>query len=147
MGGLKWTRKSTVKISELLAHAGLAISPGTVGRLLHQMDYRLRVNHKQLGASCPERDEQFCHIARLRGRFERNGLPIISVDTKKRELIGNFKNPGTRWDQTPIEVNDHDFRTDSAGIAIPYGIYDVLAVNRVAKSRIVKRVILRIGAD
>jgi hypothetical protein len=99
-----------------------------VGRLLYEMDYRLRVNHKALGTACgPERDEQFNYIGRLRRRFQRKGLPIIGVDTKKRELIGNFKNPGTRWDRSPIQVNDHDFRSDSDGIAIPYGIYDLRA--------------------
>jgi hypothetical protein len=99
-----------------------------VGRLLYEMDYRLRVTHKALGTACgPERDEQFNYIGRLRRRFQRKGLPIIGVDTKKRELIGNFKNPGTRWDRSPIQVNDHDFRSDSDGIAIPYGIYDLRA--------------------
>ena len=128
ISGLKWTRKSTVKISQLLAQAGLPISPNSVARLLDQMHYRLRVNHKALaGARDPHRNEQFGYIGQLRRRFERRSLPIISVDTKKRELIGNFKNPGTRWDRSPIQVNDHDFRTDSSGIAIPYGIYDLLA--------------------
>ena len=60
-------------------------------------------------------------------RFQRRGLPIISVDTKKRELVGKFKNPGSRWDLSPRLVNDHDFRSDSTGVAIPYGIYDLLA--------------------
>jgi hypothetical protein len=60
-------------------------------------------------------------------RFQRRGLPIISVDTKKRELVGNFRNPGARWDLSPRLVNDHDFRSDSTGVAIPYGIYDLLA--------------------
>lgn len=128
MSGLKWTRKSTVKISQLLAQAGLPISPNSVARLLYQMHYRLRVNDKALaGARDPRRNEQFGYIGKLRRRFERRSLPIISVDTKKRELIGNFKNPGTRWDRSPIQVNDHDFRSDSSGIAIPYGIYDLLA--------------------
>jgi hypothetical protein len=58
----------------------------------------------------------------LRQRLQRCGLPIISVDTKKRELVGNFKNPGVRWNLSPHLVNDHDFRSDSTGVAIPYGI-------------------------
>jgi hypothetical protein len=92
------------------------------------MDYSLRVNHKMLPTdSSPDREEQFDCISRIRTRFLRQHLPIISVDTKKRELVGNFKNPGTRWDRSPILVNDHDFRTDSIGVAIPYGIYDLLA--------------------
>lgn len=92
------------------------------------MDYSLRVNHKMLPTnSSPDRDQQFDYISRLRTRFQRQNLPIISVDTKKRELVGNFKNSGTRWGRSPILVNDHDFRTDSIGVAIPYGIYDLLA--------------------
>jgi len=75
----------------------------------------------------PDRDCQFHYIAELRDRFQRRRFPIISVDTKKRELVGNFKNPGTRWDCSPRLVNDHDFRSDSIGVAIPYGIYDLLA--------------------
>jgi Rhodopirellula transposase DDE domain len=67
------------------------------------------------------------YISSLRTRFERKGLPIISVDTKKRELVGNFKNNGVKWDRTPVRVNDHDFRSDAIGVAIPYGIYDLLA--------------------
>ncbi|MEA3153034.1 MAG: hypothetical protein QOK44_623, partial [Betaproteobacteria bacterium] len=63
----------------------------------------------------------------LRTRFVRQQLPMISVDTKKRELVGNFKNSGAKWDRLPERVNDHDFRSDSLGVAIPYGIYDLLA--------------------
>jgi len=64
-------------------------------------------------------------LAELRGRFQRRHLPIIRVDTKNRELVGNFRNPGRRWECSPRRVFDHDFRTDSIGIAIPYGIYDI----------------------
>jgi len=92
------------------------------------MDYSLHVNRKMLATdSSPDRSEQFDYISTLRTRFERRGFPIISVDTKKRELVGNFKNPGARLGRTPWLVNDHDFRTDSIGVAIPYGIYDLLA--------------------
>ena len=63
----------------------------------------------------------------MRTRFERQGLPIISVDTKKRELVGTFKNNGVKWDRTPVPVSDHHFRSDAIGVAIPYGIYDLLA--------------------
>jgi hypothetical protein len=77
--------------------------------------------------SSPDRDQQFRYISSLRTRFERQGLPIISVDTQKRELVGNFKNNGVKWDRTPVRVNDHDFRSDAIGVAIPYGIYDLLA--------------------
>jgi len=125
---LRWSRKTPEKIAELLQQTGLPISANTVARLLHDMDYSLRVNRKQLAtASSPQRDQPFDYISSLRNRFQRQGLPIISVDTKKRELVGNFRNSGTTWDRSPRLVNDHDFRSDSLGVAIPYGIYDLLA--------------------
>jgi len=77
--------------------------------------------------SRPARDQQFDYVSSLRHRFQRRGLPILSDDTKKRELTGNFKNSGAKWDRSPVLVNDHDFRCDSTGVAIPYGIYDLLA--------------------
>jgi Rhodopirellula transposase DDE domain len=111
-----------------LADFGVQVSPCTVARLLHQMGYSLRVNHKQLSTDhSPDRNHQFLYLGDLRDRFAGRGLPIISVDTKKRELVGHFKNSGTRWDLSPRLVNDHDFRSDSTGVAIPYGIYDLLA--------------------
>jgi len=89
------------------------------------MDFSLRVNRKQIATnSSPYRDQQFQHISSLRARFQRQGLPIISVDSKKRELIGNFKNSGVKWDRSPVRVNDHDFRSDASGVGISYGIYD-----------------------
>jgi len=89
------------------------------------MDFSLRVNRKQIAInSSPYRDQQFQHISSLRTRFQRQGLPIISVDSKKRELIGNFKNPGAKWDRSPVLVNDHDFRSDASGVGVSYGIYD-----------------------
>jgi hypothetical protein len=128
MTGLQWSHRTTGKIAALLAEAGIFVSSNTVARLLHQMNYSLRVNHKMLPTdSSPDRDQQFDYISQLRTHFQRRNHPIISVDTKKRELVGNFKNPGTRWDRSPVLVNDHDFRTDSIGVAIPYGIYDLLA--------------------
>jgi hypothetical protein len=126
--GLKWTRRTTDRIAGFLSQIGISVSSNTVARLLHQMGYSLRVNHKMLPTDLsPDRDEQFEYISNLRTRFQRRNHPIISVDAKKRELIGNFKNQGKRWGRSPILVNDHDFRTDSTGVAIPYGIYDVLA--------------------
>jgi hypothetical protein len=92
------------------------------------MGYALRVNHKQLATDAsPDRNQQFLYISDLRDHFQRRDLPIISIDTKKRELVGPFKNPGTRWDLSPRHVNDHDFRSDAVGVAIPHGIYDMLA--------------------
>jgi hypothetical protein len=111
-----------------LGDFGVVVSPNTVARLLHQMGYSLRVNRKKLSTDhSPDRNDQFLYLSDLRQRFQRRGLPIISVDTKKRELVGNFKNPGARWDLSPRLVNDHDFPSDSSGVAIPYGIYDLLA--------------------
>ncbi|MGH6693300.1 MAG: ISAzo13 family transposase, partial [Gammaproteobacteria bacterium] len=126
--GVKWSRRTTAKVAMALGDFGIDVSPNTVARLLRPMGYALRVNRKQLATDAsPDRNEQFLYISDLRDRFQRRGLPILSVDTKKRELVGNFKNPGARWDHTPRLVNDHDFRSDAIGVAIPYGLYDLLA--------------------
>ena len=131
MTGLRWSRRTTTTIAEELAKLGIAVSPNTVARLLHDMGYSLRVNQKQISTnSSPNRNLQFEYLAELRYRFQRRHLPIVSVDSKKRELVGNFKNPGRRWEMAPRCVYDHDFRTDSIGVAIPYGIYDVTAKSR-----------------
>jgi hypothetical protein len=101
---------------------------GTVGRLPRQMKYSLRTNRKKITtSSSADRDRQFRYIRRQRTLFARRGDPVVSVDAKKRELIGNFKNPGVKWEQYSTDVNDHDFRSDSIGIGIPYGIYDTQA--------------------
>jgi hypothetical protein len=126
MTGLRWCRRTTVTIAEELSRLGIAVSPNTVARLLHQMGYSLRVNAKKIATeSSPDRNLQFEYLTELRCQFQRLHLPIISVDTKKRELVGNFKNPGRCWEGEERRVFDHDFRTDSIGVAIPYGIYDV----------------------
>ena len=97
----------------------------TVARLLKKMGFSLRVNHKKrAGASHPNRDDQFQHIAELRERCAGENTPVISVDTKKKELVGAFRNPGAKWDHSPELVNDHDFPSAAEGRAIPYGIYD-----------------------
>ena len=128
--GIRWTRRTTEKIAAQLAALGIQVCARTVARILKDIDYRLRVNHKRVSAgSGPDRDEQFQHIAAQRLRFAERGLPIVSIDTKKRELVGNFKNHGTTWERSPQAVNDHDFRSQADGIAIPYGIYD-LGANR-----------------
>jgi hypothetical protein len=122
---LKWTRKTTEKIAQILQAIDIPVSANTVARLLYQMDFWLRVNRKQIATnSSPYRDQQFQHIGALRTRFQRQGLPIISVDSKKRELIGNFKNAGAKWDRSSVLVNDHDFRSAASGVGISYGIYD-----------------------
>ncbi len=125
MSGLKWTRKTTAKIARQLQRLRIVVSRNTVGRLLRQMKYSLRTNRKQIAtSSSPDRDRQFRYIRRQRDRFEKCGDPVVSVDAKKRELIGNFKNPGVKWEQSSTAVNDHDFRSDAVGIGIPYGIYE-----------------------
>jgi hypothetical protein len=125
MGGLKWTRKATRKVAKELRSLGIEVSANTVCRLLKKMDYSLRVNRKQIAAAnSPERNEQFLYIKGLRERFRQEGKPQISVDGKKKELVGQFKNAGTLWSREPILVNDHDFRSMAKGMAVSYGIYD-----------------------
>ena len=125
MTGLKWSRKTLRSIAGVLCASGIQVSANTVARLLREMDYSLHVNRKSIAStSAPDRNEQMLHIAKLRQRFTRARNPIISVDTKKKELVGQFKNPGASWSKSPILVNDHDFRSTALGMAIPYGIYD-----------------------
>ncbi len=98
-----------------------------MGRLLDEQGYSLHVNYKELdGRARPERDEQFEYIQAQIEAFLDHGWPIISVDTKKRELIGAFRNPGRVWCREPTWVNIYDFRSLAQGIAIPYGIYDYM---------------------
>jgi hypothetical protein len=129
--GIKWTRRTTEKIATELRAVGIDVCPNTVAKLLKGLEYRLRVNHKKLcggsRATRAERDAQFAYIATQREAFARAGLPIVSIDSKKRELVGNFKNNGATWNLQPTLVNDHDFRSDAKGIALPYGIYDLAA--------------------
>jgi hypothetical protein len=126
--GLQWTRRTTEKIAHELESLDIQVCPNTVAKILKQLGFSLRVNHKKLSRpSDPDRDEQFRYIAELRDRFAAASQPIVSIDTKKKELIGNFKNPGRAWSKAPTLVNDHDFRSDALGLAVPYGVYDVLA--------------------
>lgn len=126
ISGLKWTRKTTAKIAAQLGRLAIRVSARTVARLLRKLRFSLRVNRKKIGPRCngPAREQQFAYIGKLRRRFCRRRDPIISVDAKKRELVGNFKNAGVKWDRIPTPVNDHDFRSMAEGIAISYGIYD-----------------------
>ena len=133
MTGLRWMRKTTAKVAAQLTRFGIAVSPRTVARLLRKLHFSLRVNCKKLGAKHPDRDRQFRYIANLRQRFGRQRHPIISVDAKKRELVGNFKNAGAKWEREATCVNDHDFRSEATGIAVLYGVYDLQA-NRGAMS-------------
>jgi hypothetical protein len=110
-----------------LAAAGHPVSPPTVGRLLTALGYALHVNAKKREARADhaDRDTQFAYIAAQRQAFQAAGLPIISVDTKKKELIGNFKNAGQAWSLEAEAVNSHDFPQEADGRAVPYGIYDL----------------------
>ena len=126
VSGLRWTRKTTKKIAAELSALGIRVSRKTVAKLLKQMNFSLRTNKKKVSnGSPPTRDAQFANITQLRERFSRRGNPILSVDTKKKELVGHFKNPGRVWAQKSDAVNDHDFRSMADGVAIPYGIYDL----------------------
>ena len=118
---VKWTRKSTRAVGR-----ALQVSHTKAWRMLRAHRYRLRFNRKRLTRrSPPHRDEQFRQIVRLKKLFARQGQPIISVDAKKRELVGVFKNSGRTWRRTPRDVNIYDFPSEADAVAIPYGIYDV----------------------
>lgn len=125
----KWVRCSLRQLCEWLKEEGHPASPTVVGRLLKNMGYSLRANERKQGqsrANHPERDEQFRYIASRRDSFGSAGLPIISVDTKKKELIGNFRRPGKTWCKKPPQVNEHDFSSQAECLAVPFGIYDVM---------------------
>jgi len=126
MGNSKWLNCRLRDVEERLDEQGHGVSIPVISRLLKQHDYRLRVNVKELTSKQnPERDRQFQHILDQRDKHQTAGQPVLSVDTKKKELVGNFKNPGQVWCQRPEEVNVHDFRKDAIGRAVPYGIYDL----------------------
>ena len=132
MSPLKWTSKSTRTIAAELTRSGHAISSVTVGRCLEEMGYTLQGNVKtREGPQHPSRDAQFRYLNRQVKAFRRTGDPVISVDTKKKELVGAFKNAVRRWlpKGKPDEVTVHDFPHLGKGKAIPYGAYDI-ALNR-----------------
>ena len=111
--------------SELKAW-GISICDRTVAHLLKGLGYALRLNQKTVSEHCaPEQDEQFEVIAAKRRCCP--DVPLISVDTKKKELIGRYRNPGAKWGRKAEQVNDHDFRSLADGLAVPYGIYDLHA--------------------
>jgi DDE family transposase len=125
----KWIRCSLRQLCERLKEEGHPASPTVVGRLLKNMGYSLKANERKQGqsrANHPERDDQFRYISRRRDSFSSAGLPIISVDTKKKELIGNFRRPGKTWCKKPPEVNEHDYSSQAECLAVPFGIYDVM---------------------
>jgi hypothetical protein len=128
VSGIKWTRRTTEKIATELASAGIEVCANTVAKLLKGFGFRLRVNHKKLNRQDdPGRDAQFAYIAAMRETFTRAGLPVLSVDSKHRELVGEFRNAGATWAKEPVAVLDHDFLSDATGVALPYGIYDLAA--------------------
>lgn len=122
----KWVRSSLRKLSQQLGELGHVASAPTLSRLLAKHDYALHVNakEKEAGSQHPDRDAQFQFIEQQKKTFLSQGQPVISVDTKKKELIGDFKNAGRVWCKEPIEVNVHDFLTAAVGRGAPYGIYD-----------------------
>lgn len=125
---LRWTCKGTRRLAEEMTQAGHPISAGTVATLLKQQGYSLQGNRKtKEGAQHPDRNAQFEHINATVKRFGQQGQPVISVDTKKKELVGAFKNDGREWQPKgkPEKVAIHDFVDPELGKAIPYGVYDV----------------------
>lgn len=110
-----------------MASSGFLLSHVSIRRLLQQQDYSLKANRKAVATTQqPQRDQQCRYIRRVKQRFSQSGHPVISVDTKKKELIGNFKNAGQTWTQQAEAVNDHDFPGDAIAKAVPYGIYDLV---------------------
>jgi hypothetical protein len=125
MSERKWLNCRLMDIQARLGE-GHRVSLPVISRLLKQNDYSLKANLKQIeGQQHPDRDQQFEHLQEQRAEHQAKGQPVISVDTKKKELVGNFKNPGQIWCQEPELVNVHDFPSDAVGRAVPYGIYDL----------------------
>ena len=125
---LRWTCKSTTNLAEQLGTRGHPVSPSTVGRLLKAAGYSLQSNRKtKEGDSHPDRNAQFEYIHNLATDSQQRGEPVISVDTKKKELVGPYKNGGREWHPKgePEEVKVHDFLDPELGKAIPYGVYDI----------------------
>jgi len=130
MSPLRWTCKSTYRLAEELQQQGHEVSQRTVCDLLAQMEYSLQSTRKtREGGQHEDRDAQFAHIARTVAEYQAAGDPAVSVDTKKKELIGDFKNAGKEWQPkgTPEEVRVHDFIDPELGKVAPYGVYDLTA--------------------
>ena len=126
VSGLKWTHRSLIKLQGALQRRGFKASPSTIARLMHDRDFSLRTCRKnKAGTRHKDRDRQFRYLVRMRKLYRAREWPVISVDTKKKELVGDFKNPGRSWRREDREVLDHDFPSWAIGRAIPYGIYDL----------------------
>jgi hypothetical protein len=125
---LRWTCKSVRKLADELRARGHKIGPQKVSELLHDLDYSLQGTRKtREGSDHPDRNAQFEHINRQAKAFQRAGEPVVSVDTKKKELVGDFANKGKEWQPAgePVPVRVHDFIDPKLGKAVPYGVYDV----------------------
>jgi hypothetical protein len=126
---LRWTCKSVRNIESELLRKGYKVSYRTIATILHQEEYNLQGNKKNLSGkdSHPDRNAQFKYINSQGKSYVKQGLPVISVDTKKKELVGNYKNNGKEWHKkgTSTEVLDHDFPDPKVSKAVPYGIYDI----------------------
>ncbi len=128
MSGIRWTCKSVRKIAKELCQKGHAISYRTVAQELKNQKYSLQGNRKtDEGSSHPDRNAQFLHIHETATMFQQRRDPVISVDTKKKELVGNYKKSGKDWlpQGKPTDVKVYDFIDKKLGKAIPYGIYDI----------------------
>jgi hypothetical protein len=126
ISGLKWTRKTLRDLSRELERRGQRASPETVRCLLRELGYVLRTNRKRsTKEQDPQRDRQMRYVARKRRESLKAGDPVISIDAKKRELVGNFRQAGRTWRREPLDVLEFDYPNAADGIAIPYGIYDV----------------------
>ncbi len=125
MGKAKWLNCRLQDIQERLEEVGHGVSRPVISRLLKAAGYGLRLNVKiHEGKAHPDRDTQFRYIRQQRAAYQQAGQPTLSIDTKKKELVGNFKNAGRIWCQAPEQVNSHDFPSQAVGRAVPYGIYD-----------------------
>jgi transposase len=130
MSALRWTTKSTRRLADELTGQGHRVSAGTVGDLLREEGFSLQGNAKAIeGKQSPDRDAQFRYISEQAGAHQEAGEPVVSVDTKKKELVGDYGKAGREWRPAgdPVRVRDHDFPDPELGKAIPYGIYDVAA--------------------
>jgi transposase len=128
MSPLRWTCKSAAQLAAALQTQGHPVSERTVNRLLHNLGYSLQSNRKTLeGCHHPDRDAQFQYINRRVKAFQRQGQPVVSIDTKKKELVGQFRNGGREWHPQgqPERVKVHDFPDEELGKVIPYGVYDM----------------------
>jgi transposase len=122
----KWVRVTQARLSQQLAERGYQATDKTVARLLKDMGFSLKANRRrQIKSRCPERDEQFKYIALQKRSFLSRGLPVISVDTKKKELIGPFRNNGRVYCREAEEVDEHDFPSAAECRAVPFGVYDL----------------------